>query len=83
MVKYILARQLVGKKVITLDGYDVGRTVDIEINPVSGKILNLLVEPDMDSEIANKLKVDGGQVKIAIDSLHAVNNYVMVDRKNL
>ena len=28
MVKFIIARQLVGKKVVTSDGYDVGRLFD-------------------------------------------------------
>jgi sporulation protein YlmC with PRC-barrel domain len=82
MVKYIIAKQLVGKKVITNDGFDVGRLFDAEINEISGKILSLVVEPNLDSGIANRLKVDGGQVKIPYSSVLAVNDYVVVDRKN-
>jgi sporulation protein YlmC with PRC-barrel domain len=82
MVKYIIAKQLVGKKVITNDGFDVGRLFDAEINEITGKILSLVVEPNLDSGIANRLKVDGGQVKIPYSSVLAVNDYVVVDRKN-
>ncbi len=83
MVKFIIARQLVGKKVITSDGFDVGRLFDVEISEVTGKIVNLVVEPNLDSGLANKMKVDGGQVKIPYNSVLAVNDYAVVDRKNL
>ena len=43
MVKFIIAKQLVGKKVITNDGFDLGRFVDAEISKVTGKLNNLLV----------------------------------------
>ena len=82
MVKFIIARQLVGKKVITNDGYDVGRLIDLEISDVTGKIVNLVVEPNLDSGLANRLKVDSGQVKIPYASVLAVNDYAVVDRKN-
>ncbi len=83
MVKFIVGRHLVGKKVVTVDGYDVGRFVDAEISPVTGKINSLLVEPNLDSNFANKLKVDSGQLKIPYAAVQAVNDYIVVDRKNL
>jgi sporulation protein YlmC with PRC-barrel domain len=83
MVKYIIAKQLVGKKVITSDGYDVGRLVDAEISEVTGKINSLLVEPNLDSEFASRLKAEGGHVKVAYNTVLAVNDYVVVDRKNI
>ena len=38
MVKYIIAKQLVGKRVVTVDGYDLGRFIDAEISERHGKI---------------------------------------------
>ena len=38
MVKYVIAEQLVGKKVVTNDGFEIGTFTDAEINEVSGKI---------------------------------------------
>ncbi len=82
MVKFIIARQLVGKKVITSDGFDVGRLFDVEISEVTGKIVSLVVEPNLDSGLANKMKIEGGQIKIPYNSVLAVNDYAVVDRKN-
>ncbi len=83
MVKFIIGRQLVGKKVITSDGFDVGRFVDAEVSPVTGKINSFLIEPNYDSSFANKLKVDSGQLKVPYAAIQAVNDYIVVDRKVL
>ncbi len=83
MVKFIIAKQLVGKKVITNDGFDLGRFVDAEISKVTGKINVLLVEPDPDSSLAANIKSDDDQVKVPYNSVMAVNDYIVVDRKNL
>ncbi|MGD0729209.1 MAG: PRC-barrel domain-containing protein [Candidatus Micrarchaeaceae archaeon] len=83
MVKFIIAKQLVGKKVITNDGFDLGRFVDAEISKVTGKINNLLIEPDQDSALAMKIKSEDDQIKVPYNSVMAVNDYIVVDRKNL
>lgn len=83
MVKFIIAKQLVGKKVVTNDGFDLGRFVDAEISKVTGKINNLLVEPDPDSSLAAKIKSEDDQIKVPYNSVMAVNDYIVVDRKNL
>ncbi len=83
MVKFIIGRQLVGKKIVTSDGYDVGRFVDADISPVTGKINAFVVEPNPDSNLANKLKQEGGNLKVPYTAVLAVNDYIVVDRKSL
>lgn len=83
MVKFIIAKQLVGKKVITNDGFDLGRFVDAEISKVTGKINNLLIEPDPDSSLANKIKSDEDMIKVSYNAVQAVNDYIVVDRRNI
>ncbi|MCL4387638.1 MAG: hypothetical protein BK997_02425 [Candidatus Micrarchaeum sp. ARMAN-1] len=83
MVKFIIGRQLVGKKVVTNDGFDVGRFIDADISPITGKINAFIVEPNMDSNIANKLKIDSGQIKIPYNAVQAVNDYIVIDRKSM
>ncbi len=83
MVKFIIAKQLVGKKVISTSGYDLGRFVNAEINEVSGKIKYLLVEPNPDSSAANKLAAEEGQLKVPYTAVTAVADYIMVDTKNI
>ncbi len=83
MVKYIIAKQLVGKRVMTIDGFDLGRFVDAEISDVTGKINAILVEPSLDGGLANKVKVDGGIVRVPYASVKAVNDFIVVDRKEI
>jgi sporulation protein YlmC with PRC-barrel domain len=83
MVKFIIAKQLVGKKVITSDGFDLGRFVDAEISKVTGKLNFILVEADPDSGIANKMRGDEEHIKVPYDAVTSVNDYIVVDRKNL
>jgi sporulation protein YlmC with PRC-barrel domain len=84
MVKFIIGRQLVGKKVITTDGFDLGEFVDVDFSPVTGKINTLVIEPDPDSPVASKMDTDeDGKIKVAYASVHAVNDYIMVDRREM
>jgi sporulation protein YlmC with PRC-barrel domain len=83
MVKYIIAKQLVGKRVVTVDGYDLGRFIDAEISDVTGKINAILVEPSLDGGLANKVKSEGGSVRVPYSSVRAVNDFIVVDRKEL
>jgi sporulation protein YlmC with PRC-barrel domain len=83
MVKYIIAKQLVGKKVITNDGFDVGRFVDAEVSEVTGKINHILIEPNMDSTFATKLKMESGQIRVPYAAVTAVNDYIVIDRKSM
>jgi sporulation protein YlmC with PRC-barrel domain len=81
--QYIIARQLSGKKMITNDGEDFGRLVDININELTGKIEHLIVEPNPDSESAAKMKKEDGMVHVPYESVTAVGDYVIVEKRNL
>jgi sporulation protein YlmC with PRC-barrel domain len=83
MVKYVIAEQLVGKEVVTADGFDLGKFVDAEMNESSGKLSALIVEPNVDSEYVNKLNVKGGKLKVPYGSVQAVNDFIVVDKKGL
>ena len=83
MVKFVIAKQLVGKKVVTNDGFDVGRFVDAEVSEVTGKMNTLIIEPNLDSTLANKIKADDGNIRIKYDAGMAVNDYIVLDRKLL
>ncbi|MEW6722151.1 MAG: PRC-barrel domain-containing protein [Candidatus Micrarchaeota archaeon] len=83
MPKYVIARQLSGKKLVTNEGDDFGRVVDIEVNEMSGKIECLIVEPNPDSAVATKMKKDDGMVRVPYESVLAVGDYVVVEKRNL
>jgi sporulation protein YlmC with PRC-barrel domain len=83
MAKYLIARQLSGKKLVTNEGEDFGRLVDVDVNEVSGKIESLIVEPNPDSVVAGKLKKDDGMVHIPYESVLAVGDYIIVEKRNI
>lgn len=83
MAKYLIARQLSGKKLVTNEGDDFGRLVDIEVNEVSGKIESMIVEPNPDSGTAAKLKKEDGMVHIPYESVLAVGDFIIVEKRNM
>ena len=83
MVKYIIAEQLVGKEVVTNDGFDLGKFIDAEVNEVNGKLSGLVVEPNVDSDLVNKLSVKGGRITVPYSNVLAVNDFIVVERKGL
>lgn len=82
-MKYVNAKQLEGKKVVVSDGSLLGKLVDIEVDEVTGKLLNLFIEPDPDSELASRLEKQEGMIKVPYASVNAVGDFIIVDRKNL
>jgi len=83
MAKYLIARQLSGKKLVTNEGDDFGRLVDIDVNEVSGKIEGLIVEPNPDSATASKMKKEDGMVHIPYESVLAVGDFIIVEKRNM
>lgn len=83
MPKYLIARQLSGKKLVTNEGEDFGRLVDLEVNEVTGKIEGLLVEGNPDSGLATKMKKEDGMMHVPYESVLAVGDYIIVEKRNM
>ncbi|MEM2908544.1 MAG: PRC-barrel domain-containing protein [Candidatus Bilamarchaeaceae archaeon] len=83
MVKYLVARQLSGRKIITNEGEEFGRLIDMNVNEVTGKIESLIAEPNPDNETATRLKKEDGLVYIAYDAVLAVGDYIIIDKRNV
>jgi len=82
MVKLLLARQLAGRKLITNDGEEIGRLVDILINEKNGKLETLVVEPNPDNPIMRRMKKEEGLIYIPYTAILAASDYVIVDKKS-
>ncbi len=82
MVKLLLARQLAGRKLITNDGEEIGRLVDITINEKNGRLETLVVEPNPDNLTVRKMRKEEGFVYIPYTAILAASDYVIVDRKS-
>lgn len=83
MVKLVIARQLAGRKIITNEGEEIGRLIDIEVNEKNGRLETLIVEPNPDSDTAKRLKKSDGNIYIPYGAVLAASDYVIIDRKNL
>jgi len=81
MPKIVIAKALGSKKVVTNDGEDLGKLVDIEINEVTGKIESLLVDPNPENKKATEMSKEDGMLKISYSSVLAASDYVIIDRK--
>ena len=83
MSKYVIARQLSQKKVITNDGEEFGRLVDLNVNEVTGKIETLVVEPNPDNGLAAKMRKEDGMVLVQYENVLAVGDYVIIEKRNM
>jgi sporulation protein YlmC with PRC-barrel domain len=83
MSKFAIARQLAGKRLITNDGEEIGKLVDVIINEVSGKMESLVVEPNPDNLTARKMKKEDGMLLVPYNSVMAVSDHVIIDKKGV
>ncbi len=84
MAKYLLGRQISGRKIITNDGEDFGRVIDLAVNEVTGEIEYLVVDPNPDNPFEEKLERDEeGHLQIPYRSVVAVGDYVIIEKKVL
>ena len=79
MAKYIIARQLGGKPVITVSGEELGRLDDLIVDENSGKFISIIVEPV--SGVLPRVsypKDKDGNLIIPYDSVNAISKVVVV-----
>ena len=81
MTKIVIAKQLAGKKIITNDGEELGKLIDLNVHDVSGKIESMLVEPNLDNATARALNNEEGLISIPYSSVLASSDHIIVDKK--
>ena len=82
MPKYAIAKQLAGKRIITTDGEELGRVVDLFVNELNGKLESVIIEPNPDSTMAAKAGPEGS-VTVPYSSVLDVKDVMVVDRRGL
>jgi sporulation protein YlmC with PRC-barrel domain len=83
MAKIVIAKQLAGKKIITNDGEELGRLIDLEISEASGKIENILCEPNLDNPTARRINKEDGLLVVSYSSVLAASDHIIVDKKTI
>ena len=78
----ILAENLSGKSVMGSDGTELGMLYNVTMNLKSGRLRNLVVEPD--EELAGQtveFDTDGaGRYLVSVGRVQAVKDYIVVQR---
>lgn len=78
--KFAIAKQLGGKRVITNKGEDIGRLSDMTIEEASGKLDQLIVEPNNSSKLARNLVTSREKlIHIPYKAVFAVSDVIVVD----
>ncbi len=81
MAKLIIAKQLAGKKVVSGDGEELGKLIDITVEEATGKLSELMIEPNPDSITVRQLKKIDGLVLIPYASVLAVSDFIIIDKR--
>ena len=83
MAKFAIAKQLTGKRLVTNDGEEIGKLIDVYISEATGKIEAIIIEPNPDNQTARRLKREGGVVSIPYSAVLAVSDHIIVDKKGI
>ena len=81
MGKFVIAKQLAGKILVSNDGEGIGRLVDLIVNEATGKVQVLLAEPNPDSATARRMKKEDGLLQVPYGAVLAVGDYVILDKR--
>ncbi|HII06510.1 MAG TPA: photosystem reaction center subunit H [Methanotrichaceae archaeon] len=76
----IYARSLAGKEIVTMGGTVLGELENIILDPETGKLIDLLVKPDSELELARYRK-EGKLILVPFHSVCALKDYIVVDEK--
>ncbi|WP_440766061.1 PRC-barrel domain-containing protein [Natronorubrum sp. DTA7] len=78
----ILAENLSGKSVMGSDGTELGLLYNITMDLKSGKLHNLVIEPDeeLPSRTVDFDRDDGGRFLVPVNRVQAVKDYIVVQR---
>ncbi len=81
--KFVIAKQLGGKRVITNKGEEVGRLSDVTVDEQSGNLEFLVIEPRTSSRIATDLIGTDSMARVPFKAVFSVSDVIVVDETML
>ncbi len=76
----IFAKNLSKKNVMSSDGSVIGVLYNIVMDIRTGKLVNLVVKPDMSVD-KSRYQMDGNYILIGFSAVRAVRDFIVVDKK--
>jgi len=83
MGKYVIARELGGKSIVSTDGKLYGRVADLVIDEKTGKIEKIIIDPNPGVQIPDTHMTEEGYAWIPFDAVISVSDYMIVDHRKL
>jgi len=77
----IFAKNLSKKNVMSSDGSVIGVLYNIVMDVRTGKLVNLVVKPDMSVD-KSRYQMDGNYILIGFSAVRAVRDFIVVDKKD-
>lgn len=80
MARFVVARQLGGKRSITTTGKEIGRLDDIIVDEATGEMESIVVEPDAETaEDVRFSKDSAGDFIIPFKAVRAISDVIVVE----
>ena len=76
----VFAREIADKKVVSVDGVEIGTVHNIVADIKTGAIVDLVVKPDLNLDTSN-YRTEGGYLLLPFDIVRSVKSYIVVERK--
>ncbi len=76
----IFAKNLSKKNVMSSDGSVIGVLYNIVMDVQTGKLVNLVVKPDMSVD-KSRYQMEGNYILIVFSAVRAVRDFIVVDKK--
>ncbi len=83
MTVYALPSQLIGKKIYSTDGEEVGQIEDLLLDENTGKLESALISPNPESTLADRLVSEDSHKILPYSSILSVKQVVVVDSRTL
>jgi len=80
MARFVVARQLGGKRAITTTGKEIGRLDDIVVDETTGEMESIVVEPDAETADDVRFPKDGqNDFVIPFKAVRAISDVIVVE----
>jgi|GEM_PF-1595359 len=80
MARFVVARQLGGKRAITTTGKEIGRLDDLIVDETNGEMESVVVEPDAETAEDVRFPKDSqGDFIIAFKAVRAISDVMVVE----
>jgi len=80
MARFVVARQLGGKRSITTTGKEIGRLDDIVVDEATGEMESIVVEPDAETADDVRFPKDSqGDFVIPFKAVRAISDVIVLD----